>query len=153
MYTVLIVAAIVSLAIGVYENPSTGWIEGAAILLAVLLVAIVTATNNYEKESQFQKLNAVKEDICIQVIRARQTIHINTKQLVVGDVVKLNAGDKIPTDGILIEGSDVCCDQSALTGEGEDIRKGEDRLLLSGYGEPLSLTITQYCLLPQPSTY
>ena len=130
---VLIVSAVVSLAVGIYDNPQHGWIEGAAILFAVLLVAIVTATNDYEKESQFQKLNAVKEDVCIQVIRNGNTISINTKQLVVGDIIKLNAGDKIPADGILVSGSDVSCDQSGLTGESIDVEKGiNDNFLLSG---------------------
>ena len=131
---VLIVSAIVSLAVGVYDNPQHGWIEGAAILFAVLLVAIVTATNDYEKESQFQKLNAVKEDVCIQVIRNGNTISINTKEIVVGDIIKLNAGDKIPADGILVSGSDVTCDQSGLTGESIDIEKNHenDNFLLSG---------------------
>lgn len=93
----------------------------------------MTATNDYEKENQFQKLNAIKEDVHIQVIRDGNTISINTKELVVGDLVKLNAGDKIPADGILVNGSDIACDQSGLTGESIDIDKGSnDNFLLSG---------------------
>lgn len=57
---VLIVAAVVSLAVGMYEDPASGWIEGAAILTSVVVVSAVTATNNYNKESQFRRLNAVK---------------------------------------------------------------------------------------------
>lgn len=45
----LIVAALVSLALGIHENPSTGWIEGTAILVAVALVVTVGATNDYQK--------------------------------------------------------------------------------------------------------
>ena len=45
----LIVAALVSLALGIHENPSTGWIEGFAILVAVSLVVTVGATNDYQK--------------------------------------------------------------------------------------------------------
>ena len=47
---VLIVAAVVSLVIGLLEDPRKGWIEGAAILFAVVIVAAVTATNNYSQE-------------------------------------------------------------------------------------------------------
>ena len=50
-----------SLTVGVYENPSTGWIEGAAIIAAVVIVAVVTATNDYQKEQQFRKLSEVAE--------------------------------------------------------------------------------------------
>jgi magnesium-transporting ATPase (P-type) len=67
---------------GLYEDPTTGWIEGAAILFAVLLVATVTATNDYRKESQFRKLNAKKDDVTIGVIRNSEAININVKELV-----------------------------------------------------------------------
>lgn len=50
---VLIVSAVVSLVIGIWEDPRKGWIEGAAILVAVIIVAVVTATNNYSKEVCF----------------------------------------------------------------------------------------------------
>ena len=78
----LVVAAVVSFAVGVYEDPQKGWIEGAAILSAVLIVAIVTATNNYNKERQFRKLNAVKDDVSINVLRGGKTCIINVKELV-----------------------------------------------------------------------
>ena len=45
----LIVAAVVSLALGLHENPATGWIEGTAIIVAVALVVSVGATNDYQK--------------------------------------------------------------------------------------------------------
>lgn len=125
--------------IGVYENPSTGWIEGAAILFAVLIVAVVTATNNYNKEIQFRKLNAVKDDVMISILRDGRTINVNVKELVVGDIVFLNAGDKIPADGLFIDGSDVTCNESSLTGEPDDKKKanipvseGGDVFLFSG---------------------
>jgi len=131
---VLMVAAVVSLAIGLYENPSNGWIEGTAILSAVLIVALVTATNNYNKDTQFRKLNAKKEDTKVNVIRDGIIADVHNKFLVVGDIIQLNTGDKIPADGILIEGSDVTCNESALTGESEDKIKSldEDMFLLSG---------------------
>ena len=47
---ILMVSAVVSLAVGLYENLSSGWIEGTAIIAAVLIVAVVTACNNYVKE-------------------------------------------------------------------------------------------------------
>jgi len=136
---VLIVSAIVSLIVGVLDNPKTGWIEGAAILIAVLVVAIVTATNNYNKELQFQKLNAAKDDVNVTVIRDGKTQEVNVKDLVVGDIVQLNAGDRIPADGLFIDGSDVSCNESALTGEPDDVKKNNklsssngDMFLLSG---------------------
>mmetsp|Transcript_5216 Transcript_5216/g.8033 ORF Transcript_5216/g.8033 Transcript_5216/m.8033 type:complete len:1046 (-) Transcript_5216:76-3213(-) len=116
---VLVVSAVVSLAVGLYESLATGWIEGSAILAAVIIVAVVTATNNYMKEIQFRKLNDVKDDVFIPVIREKEICNLSIRELVVGDVVRLNAGDKVPADGVLIDGSDVSCDESALTGESD----------------------------------
>ena len=79
---VLIVAAVVSLVVGVMEDPAKGWIEGAAILFAVLLVAVVTATNDFNKESQFRKLNAVKDDIKVGVLRNGAATTLDVKKLV-----------------------------------------------------------------------
>ncbi|CAN0402166.1 unnamed protein product, partial [Ectocarpus sp. 12 AP-2014] len=134
---ILIVSAIVSLAVGFYSDPKNGWIEGVAILCAVLVVAVVTATNDYSKDKQFRALNAVKDDVK-QVVRAGEIREMSTRQLLVGDVVLLEAGDKIPADGVLTLGDDVTVNESSLTGEAEDVRKGvkvgdgEDAFLLSG---------------------
>jgi magnesium-transporting ATPase (P-type) len=136
---ILIVSAIVSLIVGLYEDPKNGWVEGSAILFAVFLVALVTATNNYNKESQFRKLNAIKDDITVGIIRDGISGTVNVQELVVGDIVRLNAGDKVPADGILVSGNDVSCNESALTGESDDRKKsmkpcveGGDPFLLSG---------------------
>ena len=56
---------------------------GAAILFAVVLVALVTSTNNYNKEAQFRKLNAVKDDITVSVIRKGASNSIDIKDLVI----------------------------------------------------------------------
>lgn len=57
MLQILCVAAAVSTGIGILqEGLASGWMEGATILLAVVLIVSVTATNNYIKEQQFQKL-------------------------------------------------------------------------------------------------
>ena len=54
---ILMASSLVSLVIGIYEDPSSGWIEGVAILSAVLIVAVVTACNDYQSQAQFIKLN------------------------------------------------------------------------------------------------
>ncbi|CAN0237611.1 unnamed protein product, partial [Hapterophycus canaliculatus] len=64
---VLIAAAVVSLVIGLIEHPdvvshSFGWIDGVAILMAVLIVALVTAGNDYSKELQFRALEKTSEE-------------------------------------------------------------------------------------------
>jgi magnesium-transporting ATPase (P-type) len=53
---VLLIAAVVSLIVNSISHPTEGFVDGLAILLAVALVAIVTATNNYKKQLQFREL-------------------------------------------------------------------------------------------------
>lgn len=80
-------------------------------------------------------------DVLIQVVRAGEILEMSTRQLLVGDVVLLEAGDKIPADGVLTQGDDVTVNESSLTGEAEDVRKttasaqrgpGTDVFMLSG---------------------
>ncbi|KJE96156.1 hypothetical protein CAOG_009997 [Capsaspora owczarzaki ATCC 30864] len=133
---VLLISGTVSLVLGatIESDPSIDWIEGASILLAVLIVVLVTAGNDYQKERQFRKLNSVNEDVQIKVIRNGEKTTVSIKQLVVGDVVRLEVGDILPADGILFDASDMKIDESALTGESDLIRKseGDHPFLLSG---------------------
>lgn len=131
---VLIVAAIVSLIVGGIEDPAKGWIDGVAILIAVLLVAFVTAGNDYSKELQFRALNSVKDSIDIKVLRDGKQAMVNTKDIQVGDIIILETGDKIPADCVYLRGDDVESNESSLTGEPEDIKKNADKdpFLLSG---------------------
>jgi Ca2+-transporting ATPase len=117
---ILIVAAAISLGVGLYEDPDKGWIEGVAIIIAILIVAIVTASNDYEKEKQFRKLNAVKDDVFVTAVRGGHSMRIKARELVVGDLVKLHAGDKIPADGVVVAAVDVTANESSLTGEPDD---------------------------------
>lgn len=87
---ILMCASAVSLGIGVWEDPRTGWIEGTAILIAVLLVALVTAGNNYSKELQFRSLEkSSQQDERCSVLRNRTIERLNPTELVVGDILIL----------------------------------------------------------------
>ena len=64
-----------------------------------------------------------KENRNVTVTRGSTTILVNVYDLVVGDIVHLEAGDVIPVDGVLLDGYNVSCDESSATGESETIRK------------------------------
>ena len=70
-------------------HTQTGWIEGFAILMAVLAVTLVSSINDYQKEKQFRKLNAVKEDAKVNVLRDGVIVQISKYDIVVGDIVVL----------------------------------------------------------------
>lgn len=129
-------AAFVSLVLGIHENPSSGWIEGTAILFAVLIVVFVTAINDYQKEIQFRKLNDKKDAKDVKVIRNGVQQQIPVHQVLVGDVVEIATGDILSADGIFISGHGIKCDESGATGEPDSIKKGyndgEDPFFLSG---------------------
>lgn len=87
---ILLCAACVSLIIGLVEEPESGWIEGAAIFIAVFLVANISAGNDYTKELQFRALESSSQnDERTSVLRAGVIERINPTDLVVGDIVVL----------------------------------------------------------------
>ena len=132
---ILNVAALISLVLGltVDEDKATGWIEGAAILFAVQLVAWVTAFNDFGKERQFRNLNKVKENRRVKIIRSGEEREISIFELVVGELVILDTGDQVPADGLFVSGYNLQTDESVMTGETDAVKKNENKpFMLSG---------------------
>ncbi|KAJ5092766.1 hypothetical protein N7456_008627 [Penicillium angulare] len=123
----LTIAAIVSLSLGIYETVSGGtgvdWVEGVAICVAILIVTVVTAVNDWQKERQFAKLNKRNDDREVKVVRSGKSMMISVYDITVGDVIHLEPGDSIPADGILISGHGIKCDESSATGESDQMKK------------------------------
>ena len=119
------VAATVALIIGFIQHGLMGAIEGLSIYIAICIIISVTAGNNYIKEKQFQKLvsKAAEQDVACYRGGQGGTQTVPIQQLVVGDVIKLSAGMSIPADCILIHGIDIAADESAMTGEPDQIEK------------------------------
>ncbi|XP_056129282.1 plasma membrane calcium-transporting ATPase 3b isoform X2 [Lampris incognitus] len=152
---ILEIAAIISLGLSFYQPPGeeseacgnvsggaedegeaeAGWIEGAAILLSVVCVVLVTAFNDWSKEKQFRGLQSrIEQEQKFTVVRKGNVIQIPVADMVVGDIAQVKYGDLLPTDGILIQGNDLKIDESSLTGESDHVRKSVDKdpMLLSG---------------------
>eukprot|EP01038_Epipyxis_sp_PR26KG_P009748 gene9748-13115_t len=126
---ILMIAAVISLIIGVIKHPDIGWIEGTAILIAVFLVSNITAANDYSKQLQFRALeNASADDERTSVLRDGLIERINPAEIAVGDILILQAGDQIPADCIVITaGVEVKANESSLTGEPDDLKKTKDK--------------------------
>uniref|UniRef100_A0A9J8DEG1 Calcium-transporting ATPase n=1 Tax=Cyprinus carpio carpio TaxID=630221 RepID=A0A9J8DEG1_CYPCA len=145
---ILEVAAIISLGLSFYKPPDAerervedegeaeaGWIEGAAILLSVICVVLVTAFNDWSKEKQFRGLQSrIEQEQKFTVLRAGQVIQIPVAEIVVGDIAQVKYGDLLPADGVLIQSNDLKIDESSLTGESDHVKKTADKdpMLLSG---------------------
>ncbi|VDK32176.1 unnamed protein product [Taenia asiatica] len=136
---ILIVAAFVSLGLSLYTKyvdaasqdeteGEAGWIEGVAILVAVIVVVLVVAFNDWSKERQFRGLqNKIESDHKFAVIRQGQLVQLPISDILVGDVCQIKYGDLLPADGVLIQCNDLKIDESALTGESDQVRKGENK--------------------------
>lgn len=108
-------AAVVSLVLGILtEGWDDGWYEGVAILVAVGIILNVTATNNWLKERQFQKLNQKKDEKSLDVVRGGKVEHLDKHEILVGDIVKFIQGDAIPVDGVLLRGEGILPCRSTL---------------------------------------
>lgn len=105
--------------------------EPLGTIVAVLIVAFVSAKTGVASDTKYRELkDSTKKDQC-KVYRNGVVTVIDVDDVVVGDKVLLQSGDKIPADGILIDGS-LRVDNSALNGEAEECKKNaasEDTVL------------------------
>ncbi|OAQ82585.1 calcium-translocating P-type ATPase, PMCA-type [Purpureocillium lilacinum] len=127
----LSVAAVVSLALGLYqtfgqthhEGAKVEWVEGVAIIVAIAIVVLVGALNDWQKERQFRALNRKKEDRLVKVIRSGNPMTLSVHDVLVGDVMLMEPGDVVPADGVFIDGHNLSCDESSATGESDIVKK------------------------------
>jgi calcium-translocating P-type ATPase len=98
------------------------WYECAGIAAAVLIATLVSTFSEYRNENAFQKLQEEASRIKTKVYRDGVLIEMLIDDLVVGDVVVLQAGDKVPADGKIISGT-LAVDQSVLNGESKEAKK------------------------------
>lgn len=128
MLKILLISSLISIVISMIfaddDERSTAWIEGAAILFAVFVVTSVTAWNDYKKEEQFLKLNAYNDaQNNVITLRNGEEIEINVNDIAVGDIIQIKQGMNIPCDSVLVRGTGVTTDESALTGESIELKK------------------------------
>ena len=96
--------------------------EPLGTIVAVLIVAFVSAKTGVASDTKYRELkDSTKKDQC-KVHRNGVVAVIDVDDIVVGDKVLLQSGDKIPADGILVSG-DLRVDNSALNGEAEECKK------------------------------
>ncbi|KAJ5120267.1 ATPase P-type K/Mg/Cd/Cu/Zn/Na/Ca/Na/H-transporter [Penicillium bovifimosum] len=125
-------AAIISLAVGLYQtfgtkhsanNPPVEWVEGVSILVAIIVITLAGAVNDYHKEYKFRKLNKKQQDRNVWVLRSGRVHEVPISDVFVGDIVQIHPGDIVPADGVLIKGHQVKCDESSATGESDPVSK------------------------------
>ena len=114
---------LVALAINcIFMFQGEGVLETIGISLAILIAVIVSTISEQSSSAAFEKLQAVVEGITIRCIRSGKVTEIPIEDIVVGDIILLGSGDKIPADGIIIDGQ-IEVDQSLLNGESKEAVK------------------------------
>ena len=121
MIMILLVALVVQ--VGLFLLGQAEWFEPVGILIAILIANGVASISENKQENKASALKEEEEAKEIaKVIRDGELREIHVSEVVVGDLVYLQAGDKIPADGIVVEGS-LKVDQAALNGETEEASK------------------------------
>lgn len=121
MIIILLVALVVQVILFLLKQAE--WFEPVGILIAILIANGVASISENSQENKASALKAEEEaKETAKVIREGKLSEIHVSEVVVGDIVFLQAGDKLPADGEIIEGL-IKVDQAALNGETEEAAK------------------------------
>ncbi len=123
MVQILCVCAVLALVVGV----STGeWLEGIAILCAIVVVSAVGVRNQLKAQRDYSALDAQADMMATRVLRNGQITEVDAAELVVGDVLEINTGDVVPADSHLGRGTDLLVDEKHITGEPDNEKQVGD---------------------------
>lgn len=119
---ILLVAGVLSIAISFYEyyglhEGTEVFFEPVGIFIAILLATGMAFFFEEKANKAFSVLNQVNDEEPVEVIRNGNTTQITKREVVVGDVVRLNTGSEVPADGVLLQAISLNIDESSLTGE------------------------------------
>ncbi len=116
---ILIIALIIEI---VFTLGNCNYFEIFGIVTAIMISSIVSTVSEFRSEKAFEKLNETADTHGVSVLRDGRVKEIPISDVVVGDIIYLSSGEKIPADGIIISGR-ISVDQSALNGESAECKK------------------------------
>lgn len=122
LFKILIMAFVLSIGISIYEFVWVGvgfktFFEPIGIIVALVLATSIAFFLERSNEKTFQSLNEVNDDTLVKVIRNNNVCQVPRKDIVVGDIVLLEAGEEIPADCELLSSLNLSVNESSLTGE------------------------------------
>ena len=138
MTIILIVAAAISGALEIYEGVTNGHWAFPTDVVIIMAVVLINAILGVFQESKAEKaIEALQEMSAAtsKVIRDGKLITIHSEDLVVGDVIVLEAGDAVPADARIIECASLKIEEAALTGESVPVTKQSETLSLGQNGD------------------
>lgn len=125
MVMVLLVSGIISIIIGSLENSSSEIVDGVIILGIVVMNALFGVFQERKSEKAIESLKNMSQPQT-KVLREGKVFKIKTSDLVLGDIVCLDAGSIVPADLRLFEASNLKISEAMLTGESEAVEKVAD---------------------------
>ena len=138
MTIILLVAAVISAGVEIYEGIHSGHMGFPSDVVIILAVVLINAILGVFQESKAEKaIEALQEMSKAQskVIRDGRLISIPSEDLVVGDIIVLEAGDSVPADARIIECASMKIEEAALTGESVPVDKKVDALVAGANGD------------------
>lgn len=140
MIIMLAAAALITLGVNIARGMSGGetdFIECAGIFAAISLSVVITVAMEGRSAKAFEALSRMAGDTALRVIRGGEPLLIPQREVVVGDILSVETGNKFPADARLIESSSLTADESALTGESMPARK-DAKVVFSDPETPLA---------------
>ena len=141
MIIILIVAAVISGALSVYHmtKGEEGEFVDVIIIIAVVLInAVLGVLQESKAEKAIEALQKMSASTS-KVIRGGKLIAVPSEELVVGDIVILEAGDAVPADGRILECASMKIEEAALTGESVPVNKMTDAIALGANAKDVPL--------------
>ncbi|MBX7490666.1 calcium-translocating P-type ATPase, PMCA-type [Helicobacter sp. Faydin-H64] len=120
MVLLLLFAATLALSINTYEylaEGSANFLECVGIFIAIFLSIGITLTMERRSQKAFETLNAITQGNQVRLLRHGEIAQIPQEEVVVGDIILLESGDKIPSDCVILHAQSLLSDESSLTGE------------------------------------
>ena len=102
------------------------WYETIGIFIAIMVASLISSISEYGSMKAFDKLTEESSKINTRVKRNGKVVSVPINEVVVGDIVCLSSGDRVPADGIIISGS-IFVDESMINGESKEIYKDNNK--------------------------
>lgn len=129
MIIMLIMAGVIALVVNIIRGATGGetdFLECVGIFAAIFLSVIITVVMEGKSAKAFEELSKISNNTVVKALRNGKTVMLNQEDIVVGDILLLSTGDKIPADGRLLESIGLTADESALTGESMPSKKNAE---------------------------
>lgn len=132
MLLMLIAAGLIALAVNIFRKVTGGeadFLECIGVFVAIALSVVISVIMEGRSAKAFEALSKINSNMTVKVVRNGKTVSVSSEDIVVGDVLLVFAGDKLPADGRLLSAVDLSVNESALTGESYPVKKDADAVV------------------------